>query len=140
MESVEQVDLWHKDSGSVAGGVIVGSRAGPRITLALEAPEPGLSLDATGGDFFDALQQLRLQLEPLGWYPLCNGARVDCYTSGMGRDMGVGRAVYVLSQTLDKLPVVQTFEPTEPDKIGTVAEQNANFQLWLAWRRTQRPA
>jgi hypothetical protein len=49
---------------------------------------------------------IRLQLEPLGWFPLCNGARLDCYPSAMARDMGAGRAVYVLVQTLDKLALV----------------------------------
>ena len=83
--------------------------------------------------------QLRLQLELLGWYPLCNGARIDCYPSGMARDMGEGRKVSVLSQTLDKLPLVPTFEPADREKIGTVAEQDANFKRLLAWR-TRRPA
>lgn len=107
--------------------------------LSLHAPDVRLALEASGRDFFDALQQLRLQLEPLGWYPLCNGARIDGYPSGMARDMGAGLAVYVLSQSLDKLPMVQTFEPAERDKVGTVAEQDANFERWFAWR-THRSA
>jgi len=48
-------------------------------------------------DLFAALQDLRKKtLEPLGSIPLCNGARVDCYPSGMARDMGGGQVVYVL--------------------------------------------
>jgi len=112
-------------------------REGRYATLSLEAPDLQLALGASGRDFFDALQQLRLQLEPLGWYPLCNGVRIDCYPSGMARDMGEGRAVYVLSQTLDKLPLVPTFEPADREKVGTVVEQDANFERWFAWR-TQR--
>jgi hypothetical protein len=137
VEATEHIDLWHRDSGSTAGGVIMTGREGRYATLSLEAPDLQLALGASGRDFFDALQQLRLQLEPLGWYPLCNGARIDCYPSGMARDMGEGRAVYVLSQTLDKLPLVPTFEPADREKVGTVVEQDANFERWFAWR-TQR--
>jgi hypothetical protein len=132
------MDLWQRDSGSITGGVIKTGRDGRYATLSLEAPDLQLVLQGRGRDFFDALQQLRLQLEPLGWYPLCNGARIDCYPSGMARDMGEGRAVYVLSQTVDKLPLVPTFEPADREKMGTVAEQDANFKRWLAWR-TRRP-
>ena len=117
-------------------------RDGRYATLSLEAPDLRLALEASGRDLFDALRQLRqlrLQLEPLGWYPLCNGARIDCYPSGMARDMGEGRAVYVLSQTLDKLPLIPTFEPADREKVGTVAEQDANFERWFSWR-THRSA
>jgi hypothetical protein len=139
VEATEHIDLWQRDSGSTTSGVIMTGRDGRYATLSLEAPDLQLALEARGRDFFDALQQLRLQLEPLGWYPLCNGARIDCYPSGMARDMGEGRAVYVLSQTLDKLPLVPTFEPADREKVGTVAEQDANFKRWFAWR-TRRPA
>ena len=140
MKSTEQVNLWHKDSGLTTDALIMIWPDGRDYKLSLEAPDLRLTLEASGHDFFHALQQLRLQLEPLGWYPLCNGARIDCYPSGMARDMGAGRAVYVLSQTLNKLPMVQTFGPADRDKVTTVEKQNANFQRWLAWRQTLRPA
>jgi len=89
LESTEHIDLWQRDSGSIAASVIRTWRDGRDARLSLEAPDLQLALDATGRDFFDALQQLRLQLEPLGWYPVCNGARIDCYPSGMASDMGV---------------------------------------------------
>jgi hypothetical protein len=138
VDATEHIDLWHRDSGSTTGGVITTGWEDRYATLYLEAPDLQLALQARGRDFFDALQHLRLQLEPLGWYPLCNGARIDCYPSGMARDMGEGRAVYVLSQTLDKLPLVPTFEPAGRVTVGTVADQDANFKRWLAWR-THRP-
>jgi len=59
----------------------------------IEAPELELTLQADGPDLFAALQQLRKSVEPLGWFPLCNGAMVDCYPSGMARDMGAVRGV-----------------------------------------------
>src|SRR5215831_6769220 len=97
MEPTAHIDLWNRDSGSVTGSVIVTSRDARDARLSLAAPDIGLSIEASGRDLFAALQQLRLQLEPLGWIPLCNGARVDCYPSGMARDMGGGASVYVLS-------------------------------------------
>jgi hypothetical protein len=100
--------------------------------LSLTVPDLGMTAEIRGRDIFDALQQLRLKLEPLGWYPLCNGARVDCYPSGMARDMGGAQAVYVL--TIGKSgrpPVVGTLEPAPRGSVGTVAEQNAYFRRWL---------
>ena len=100
--------------------------------MSLTVPDLGMTMEIRGRDIFDALQQLRLKLEPLGWYPLCNGARVDCYPSGMARDMGGAQAVYVL--TIGKSgrpPVVGTLEPAPRDSVGTVAEQDAYFRRWL---------
>ncbi len=60
-------------------------REGRYATLSLEAPDLQLALGASGRDFFDALQQLRLQLEPLcdslvsnhyGGSAICNSGRV----------------------------------------------------------------
>jgi hypothetical protein len=89
-------------------------------------------------DLFAALQQLRKAMEPLGWFPLCNGARVDCYPSGMARDMGGGASVYVLSakrHLARRLPLFGTFEPAPKESIGTVADQDACFRNWLDARR-----
>ena len=100
--------------------------------MSLTVPDLGMTVEIRGRDIFDALQQLRLKLEPLGWYPLCNGARVDCYPSGMARDMGGAQAVYVL--TIGKSgrpPVVRTLEPAPRASVGTVAEQDAYFRRWL---------
>ena len=66
MEATDHIDLWQRDSGSTTSGVIMTGRDGRYATLSLEAPDLQLALEARGRDFFDALQQLRLQLEPLG--------------------------------------------------------------------------
>jgi len=137
MEPTAQIDLWNRDSGSVTGSVIVTSRDARDARLSLAAPDIGLSIEASGRDLFAALQQLRLQLEPLGWIPLCNGARVDCYPSGMARDMGGGRSVYILSSEPGRPPLVETFEPAPREKVGTVADQDASYQRWLTTRRSR---
>src|SRR5215469_6592337 len=91
------VDLWNERSGQIVGAIVSPEWDGVNARLSIEALEVELSLQADGPDLFAALQQLRRTLEPLGWVPLCNGARVDCYPSGMARDMGGGMDVYVLS-------------------------------------------
>lgn len=53
----------------------------------------------------------------------------------MARDMGGARAVYEL--TIGKPgrpPLVGLFEPAPPEKVGTVADQDAYNQRWLASR------
>jgi hypothetical protein len=50
----------------------------------------------------------------------------------MQRDMGGGRTAYVLSlpRSAERPPVVDIFEPTVPDSVVTVAEQEAFFEEW----------
>ncbi|HEY3606445.1 MAG TPA: hypothetical protein VGL06_03045, partial [Pseudonocardiaceae bacterium] len=51
---------------------------------------------ATGPDMFETLVRLRRQPEPDGLMIAVQGSRRDTYPSGMARDMGGGRRVYVL--------------------------------------------
>ena len=53
------------------------------------------SLTKTADDFFDALRQIRLELETQNAMILCNGARIDAYPSGMSRQMSLGLIVYL---------------------------------------------
>ena len=125
--------MWNVNSGVTCGALITIRWDGRDAFLSLDTPELDLSAEAQGRDLFDSLQQLRRQLEPLGWYPLCNGARIDCYPSGMARDMGGARAIYEL--TIGKAgrpPLVGLFEPAPAAKVGTVAEQDAYHQRWIA--------
>lgn len=138
MESA-QIDVWNADSGVTHGAVIAFRWDGREAFLSLDVPELDLSAEGHGRDLFDGLQQLRRQLEALGWYPLCNGARIDCYPSGMARDMGGARAVYEL--TIGKPgrpPLVGLFEPAPATKVGRVSEQDAYYQRWLEAARTSR--
>lgn len=133
-ESV-QVDLWNTRSAATCAALITVRWDGRDACLSLEAPETSLSAEACGRDLFDALQQLRRQLEPLGWYPLCNGARIDCYPSGMARDMGGARLVYELTIGQAGRPaLVGLFEPAPAAKVGTVADQDTYYQQWLTSR------
>jgi hypothetical protein len=82
---------------------------------------------ATGLDLFEALRELRRQLDPLGIRLGCNGVRRDTWASGMQRDMGGGTTVYLLIPGQPGRPAqVDTLGPTALSQIGTVAEQQAH--------------
>jgi hypothetical protein len=127
-----RIDLWNEGSGETVSAVFGLEWDGVSARLSMEAAELGPALQADGRDLFDALQQLRKQaLEPLGWVPLCNGARVDCYPSGLMRDMGGGMDVYVLSGRRWlrlRRPLVGTFEPAPKESVGTVEDQDAYYE------------
>ena len=84
-------------------------------------------LSFTEGDLFECLTQLRLELAKYGYKPLCAGARLDVYPSGMARDMGDGLSVQVMSSehTTDVKDVqhVSIFDYAQPDSIASVEEQ-----------------
>jgi len=80
----------------------------------------------TARDLFDALQQLRRRLEVEAVFLLCCGARVDCYPSGMSRDMGLGRKVYVPEKGRRgrRADLVDLFAPATKELVGRVEEQD----------------
>jgi hypothetical protein len=65
----------------------------------LEITDPvGHSWTAEGPDLFEAVRALRRALDPLGIRLGTNGAHRNAWASGMQRDMGEGRVVYLLSE------------------------------------------
>lgn len=91
---------------------------------------------ATGPDVFEALVRLRRQLEPDGLMIAVQGARRDTYPSGMARDMGAGMKVYVLHQGMRgrREDLVETLADAPLDDLGTVDEQRAFHDTWIADR------
>ena len=108
-----------------------------RIELATRVGHYTCPYTATAPDMFKALVRLRRQLEPDGLTVAVQGARRDTYPSGMARDMGGGMRIYVLKPggraRMDDL--VETLDDAPPDQIGTVDEQRAFADAWLAERR-----
>ena len=86
-----------------------------------------------GGDVFDALVAMRLQLEQDGYRLLCNAARKDAYPSRMSREMSGGRKVYLLKPGRQALreDLIDVFDPATYDEVGTVAEQRSNYEAWI---------
>ncbi|MFC5888119.1 hypothetical protein ACFQ0M_00315 [Kitasatospora aburaviensis] len=109
--------------------------------IALRSPD-GMAWSADGDDIFDALSHIRLQIEPLGYQLLCNGARIDAYPSGLSRDMSGGTVLYVLKLGRAAQQRVSIFDRAAPASVGTVAAQREFFESWLAgpkrWPLTDR--
>jgi hypothetical protein len=106
---------------------------GPRTTYALSLEWSGPALRAEGPDMFEALADLRRQLEPSGWLIAVQGARLDTFPSGMARDQGGGERVYICRPGLPARSedLVDTLASAEPEALATVAEQE---EYWNRWR------
>jgi hypothetical protein len=92
-------------------------------------------------DVFEALLQIRRDVEVLGLRLCCNGARRDAWSSGMQRDMVGGQSVYLLdSVPSGRRPLqVETLGTTPPASSVLVAEQEAWHQEWIDTGRSHRP-
>jgi hypothetical protein len=92
----------------------------------------GHSWTAEGPDLFEAVRALRRALDPLGIRLGVNGARRNAWASGMQRDMGEGRVVYLLSEGHRRRPPqVSTLGPAPLADVGTVDEQDKQYARWL---------
>lgn len=91
------------------------------------------TFSVTAGDLFEALSLIRLETEKHGYLMLCNGARKDAYPSRMSRQMGGGRKLYLFKNGLQarREDLVDIFESTEYEQVGTVAEQRVAYEAWL---------
>jgi hypothetical protein len=85
-----------------------------------------------GDDLFDCLCSLRSKLDVLGIKILCNGARIDAYPSPMLQSSGA-RKVYVTTMGKQALRenLVDIFDETTADKVGTVEEQEDYHNKWF---------
>lgn len=103
---------------------------GYRLTLV--APD-SRSWTAFGPDIFECLLDLRRQVEPDGLRLCCNGSRPNAWSSGMQRDTGSGRVVFLLSKprTRTRPPQVRTLDPAPSCEVVSVAEQLAWYSDWL---------
>jgi hypothetical protein len=106
---------------------------GPWPVYRLELFLGGDRFTATGPDLFEALVRLRRQLEPDGWRIAVQGARLDTYPSGMARDMGGGKSVYVMrpgQHQVAAADLVKTLSDAPVEQLATVPEQEAYVNNW----------
>lgn len=83
--------------------------------------------------FFDALLDIRKELEKIGLLIICYGASRNVYPSGMSRSMGSGEKAYKLTfgkQALNK-DIVKIFDDGPDVDPATIEEQEAYFDKWL---------
>ena len=88
---------------------------------------------STATDCFEALCNIRREIEKDAILPICYGASLHCYPSGMCRDMGRGYVVYKLSagvhgRMADLVPIFDTGPDVVP---ATVQQQQDNYGEWL---------
>jgi hypothetical protein len=91
--------------------------------------------EAAGANLWECLTVIRSECEPLGVRLCCNGARKDCYPSGMSVQMGGGYKVMIreMGRPVTGLhAVVKTFDPAELARVGTIKEQEQYYRSWLA--------
>lgn len=88
---------------------------------------------ATAGDFFEAMVNLRGQLEQMGWRLLVKGSAINVAVSGMSRQMNGGIKAYTLDlgKPTTMSGLVNIFEPADEKEIATVAEQKEFYSSWL---------
>jgi hypothetical protein len=100
--------------------------------MTLDSPMLGESRSAVGSDLYLCFQRLRSKLEVDDVFPLCYGARVECWASDVSRDTGWGRSVYVLEmgKEASTSDLVDLFDPASRDSVGSVAEQERFHREW----------
>ena len=90
-------------------------------------------LSFTDDNLFGALAKLRLRIEQDGCLLLCNAARRDAYPSRTALEMGGGRKIYLLKFGMQakREDLVDIFDAASVDQVCTVAEQRANYEIWI---------
>jgi hypothetical protein len=94
-------------------------------------------VEALASDYFKAFSIVRQELEKEGLQPLCYGASLNVWPSGMGRDMGAGLTAYRLTmgKHARREDLVDIFE-YGPDVVpATVAQQK---EFWEAWLKSEK--
>jgi len=115
------------------------SESGFRKTLCiLETSIKGKVFQAEATDYFEAFANLRNLFQKEQIIPLCYGADLNTYPSGMARDMGKGLKAYHYKKGkhAKREDLVHIFESGEGIQVSTVEEQKQNFLNWVKSERT----
>ena len=84
-----------------------------------------------GADLFEALVELRRELERIGYQVLCVGARVDAFPSSMSRSMGGGRKVYIARLGEPATATADICDEAESGAVGTIEQQKEFHNKWI---------
>ena len=104
----------------------------PDRSYSINLDGPDGPVASTGSDLFQALQGIRQEMEPRGWFIAVQGARKDAYPTGMLRDMIGARRVYILrvGQQAEREHLVGIFAEAAADSLGTVEQQTNYYREW----------
>lgn len=87
---------------------------------------------ASGTNYFEALCNLREQIEPLGYLLCINGSRLDFYPSNMTLQMSLGLIGYEIVFGHQGRNKINTFdECLDNNKLAIVVEQKKYFSNWV---------
>ena len=91
------------------------------------------TISVEASDYFEALCQIRLQLEAQQIQLLCYGASKNVYPSGMARDMGQGLRAYklIMGKHATMADLVDIFATGTDIQPVTVEEQRRFYETWL---------
>jgi hypothetical protein len=83
--------------------------------------------------YFDALKELRIELEQIGILLVCFGASKDVYPSPMQVSMGPAELAYRtrLGEQTEREDIVNIFDYEESVRPATVEQQEKFHQEWL---------
>jgi len=107
-------------------------------TCKIELHFQEIHLKSESTDFFEALCEIRVQLEPLKLIPFCYGASLNVYPSGMARDMGSGLKAYKLTtgKHANRDDLVSIFDQGYDIIPSFVAKQKEFFSEWATAEKT----
>lgn len=103
-----------------------------------ELESPLGTLTCSGSDTIELLTKVRVLLESQGWLLAVQGARRDAHASGMLRDMGDGKRVYLITDEPGPYDAADTLAPAEPEQVTTLGEQSQFVREWLRTWRARR--
>ena len=94
----------------------------------------GKVISSEAADYFEALSNIRLELEKESLIPFCYGASLNVFPSGMARDMGQGKAAYKMEmgKPAGRESLVRIFEQGADVIPSPVSRQKEFFGDWLA--------
>jgi hypothetical protein len=136
-EHEEQIELLDRD-GTRRRLAIYWRANSPHVEYAMWVNDPVIGQHGVvGSDVFNALCNLRPEIEPKGFLFLCFGAKRNAWPSAMARDMGQGLQAYELQQNEPSSGLRSIFAPAQHTEVTTVGEQK-QFCLELLNARFKR--
>jgi hypothetical protein len=94
---------------------------------------PGGEITVEALDYFEAMCQIRTNLETKGWRPVCFGSAQNVYPSNMARDMGRGLKAYKMEigRRATTADLVRIFDAASDLQPVSVEEQRQFYEQWL---------
>jgi hypothetical protein len=136
VDAVQRDVLVVRDSEQLSCSLKWAMRPDRTYWIVLDGPVG--TINGAGNDLFEALQEIRRELELRGWLVAVQGARKDTYPTGMVRDMIGARRVYVLQlgSNAEREWLVDIFADADVESLATVEQQKDYYRDWrLSLRR-----